>query len=140
MALEDAAGGSFSLESGGDLQEGLWILAAQASEQLEEVLNGAVRSGGFMLLVVLFCGLGDTLFQSGQTAMTRIVDLIGVTVITLAAVSDTTAMLGLGREAISQIDSFSKVLIPTMATAATACGSVTGSVVRQAATLYFPIC
>ena len=122
-ALEDAAEGTFSVKEGTNLQKGLGVLASQASEQV--------------LLVVLFCGMGNTLFQSGQSAMTRTADLIGVTVITLVAVSDTASMLGLGREAIGQIDAFSKVLIPTMATATAACGSVTGAVARQAATLLF---
>lgn len=135
--LEDAADGTFSVSDGTNFQQGLGVLAAQASEHLDQVLNSAFRSGAFMLLVVLFCGMGDTLFQSGQTAMTKTADLIGVAVITLVAASDTATMLGLGREAIDQIDAFSKVLIPTMATAAAACGSVTGAVVRQAATLLF---
>ena len=136
-ALEDAAEGTFSVKEGTNLQKGLGVLASQASEQVDAVLHSAFRSAGFMLLVVLFCGVGSTLFQSGQSAMTRTADLIGVTVITLVAVSDTASMLGLGREAIDQIDAFSKVLIPTMATATAACGSVTGAVVRQAATLLF---
>lgn len=136
-ALEDAAEGTFSVKEGTNLQKGLGVLASQASEQVDAVLHSAFRSAGFMLLVVLFCGMGSTLFQSGQSAMTRTADLIGVTVITLVAVSDTASMLGLGREAIGQIDAFSKVLIPTMATATAACGSVTGAVARQAATLLF---
>ncbi len=136
-ALEDAAEGTFSVKEGTNLQKGLGVLASQASEQVDAVLHSAFRSAGFMLLVVLFCGMGNTLFQSGQSAMTRTADLIGVTVITLVAVSDTASMLGLGREAIGQIDAFSKVLIPTMATATAACGSVTGAVARQAATLLF---
>ena len=123
-ALEDAADGTFSVKEGTNLQKGLGVLASQASEQVDAVLHSAFRSAGFMLLVVLFCGVGSTLFQSGQSAMTRTADLIGVTVITLVAVSDTASMLGLGREAIDQIDAFSKVLIPTMATATAACGSV----------------
>ena len=126
-ALEDAAEGTFSVKEGTNLQKGLGVLASQASEQVDAVLHSAFRSAGFMLLVVLFCGTGNTLFQSGQSAMTRTADLIGVTVITLVAVSDTASMLGLGREAIGQIDAFSKVLIPTMATATAACGSVTAS-------------
>ena len=126
-ALEDAAEGTFSVKEGTNLQKGLGVLASQASEQVDAVLHSAFRSAGFMLLVVLFCGVGSTLFQSGQSAMTRTADLIGVTVITLVAVSDTASMLGLGREAIDQIDAFSKVLIPTMATATAACGSVTAS-------------
>ena len=126
-ALEDAAEGTFSVKEGTNLQKGLGVLASQASEQVDAVLHSAFRSAGFMLLVVLFCGTGNTLFQSGQSAMTRTADLIGVTVITLVAVSDTASMLGLGREAIDQIDAFSKVLIPTMATATAACGSVTAS-------------
>ncbi len=138
-ALEDAAQGQddISLESGLDLQSGLAALAERATGQVEDALTGAIRSGGLMLLIVLFCGMGESLFQSGQTAMTRTADMIGVAAITLIAASDTATMVGLGREAISQIDSFSKVLIPTMSTAAIACGSISGAVVRQAATLLF---
>lgn len=138
-SLEDAAEGQddVSLKSGMDLQSGLATIAKRAAEQLEDVLTRAIRSGGLMLLIVLFCGMGQSLFQSGQTAMTRTADLIGVAAITLVAASDTATMIGLGKEAISQIDSFSKVLIPTMSTAAIACGSLTGAVARQAATLLF---
>lgn len=138
-ALEDAAEGQdgLSLSSGLNLENGLAALAKNAAEQVEEALTGAIRSGGLMLLVVLFCGMGESLFQSGQTAMTRTVDLIGVAAITLIAATDTASMVGLGKEAIGQIDSFSKVLIPTMSTAAVACGSFTGAAVRQAATLLF---
>lgn len=138
-ALEDAAGedNSFSLDSELNLEEGLSALAERAVEQLEGALKGAVRSGGLMLLIVLFCGMGESLFQSGQTAMTRTADMIGVAAITLIAASDTASMIGLGKEAIGQIDAFSKALIPTMSAASMACGSISGSVVRQAATLLF---
>ena len=137
--LEDAAEGSgdFSLDDSLNLEAGLGTLAEQALEQMEGALHGAIRSGGLMLLIVLFCGMGESLFQSGQTAMTRTADMIGIAAITLVAVSDTASMIGLGKEAIGQIEVFSKALIPTMSAASAACGSITGSVVRQASTLLF---
>lgn len=79
-ALEEVAGDEnrFSLNDQLNLDEGLSVLAEQAAEQLEGALSGAVRSGGMMLLIVLFCGMGESLFQSGQTTMTRTADMIGV--------------------------------------------------------------
>lgn len=136
-ALEDAAGESgFSPTDRLSLEEGLSILSEGAAAQGENAIRGAVRSGGLMLLVVLFCGMGETLFQSGGNAMTRTADMIGVVAITLVATSDTASMIGLGKEAIERIDIFSKALIPTMAAAAMACGSLTGAAARQAATLF----
>ena len=135
--LEEAAGESaFAPRDGFSLEEGLIVLSEDAAEQVEEALTRAVRSGGLMLLVVLFCGMGETLFQSGRTAMTRTADMIGVVAITLVAASDTASMIGLGKETIEAIDIFSKELIPTMSAAAIACGSITGATARQAATLF----
>ena len=135
--LEEAAGESaFAPRDGFSLEEGLTVLSEDAAEQVEEALTRAVRSGGLMLLVVLFCGMGETLFQSGRTAMTRTADMIGVVAITLVAASDTASMIGLGKETIEAIDIFSKALIPTMSAAAIACGSITGATARQAATLF----
>ena len=138
QSLEEAAEDSaFVPQRGLSLEQGLSILSERAAEQAEDALTGAVHSGGLMLLTVLFCGMGETLFQSGQTAMTRTADMIGVVAITLIAASDTASMIGLGKEAIGRMDVFSKVLIPTMSAAAIACGSYTGAAARQAATLLF---
>ena len=138
-ALEAAAEGQSGLgpDKGVNFASGLSDLAERAGGQAESALHGAIRSGGLMLLIVLFCGMGETLFQSGQTAMTRTADMIGVVAITLIAASDTASMIGLGREAIGQIDVFSKTLIPILSAASVACGAVTGAAARQAATLLF---
>ena len=65
------------------------------------------------------------------------VALVGALAVTAIAAADANSLIGMGREAIEYMDSFSKLLLPAVTAAASAAGSPGGAVARQLATMLF---
>ena len=139
-ALQDAAGGYLpdgALEAGISLDEGLQTILNTGSGQISGVVRKAVRSGVLLLTVVLLCGLAEGLYGGmGVSQTTDVVAIVGALAITAVAVADANSLIGMGREALEQMETFSKILLPTI-TAAAAAGSPSGAVARQLATMLF---
>ena len=139
-ALQDAAGGYLpdgALEAGISLDEGLQTILDTGSGQISGVVRKAVRSGVLLLTVVLLCGLAEGLYGGmGVSQTTDVVAIVGALAITAVAVADANSLIGMGREALEQMETFSKILLPTI-TAAAAAGSPSGAVARQLATMLF---
>ena len=140
-ALQDAAGGYLpdgALEAGISLDEGLQTILNTGSGQISGVVRKAVRSGVLLLTVVLLCGLAEGLYGGmGVSQTTDVVAIVGALAITAVAVADANSLIGLGREAREQMETFSKILLPTITAAAAAAGSPSGAVARQLATMLF---
>ena len=136
-ALQDAAGGYLpdgALEAGISLDEGLQTILDTGSGQISGVVRKAVRSGVLLLTVVLLCGLAEGLYGGmGVSQTTDVVAIVGALAITAVAVADANSLIGMGREALEQMETFSKILLPTI----TAAGSPSGAVARQLATMLF---
>ena len=134
-ALQDAAGGYLpdgALEAGISLDEGLQTILNTGSGQISGVVRKAVRSG------VLLCGLAEGLYGGmGVSQTTDVVAIVGALAITAVAVADANSLIGMGREALEQMETFSKILLPTITAAAAAAGSPSGAVARQLATMLF---
>ena len=140
-ALQDAAGGYLpdgALEAGISLDEGLQTILDTGSGQISGVVRKAVRSGVLLLTVVLLCGLAEGLYGGmGVSQTTDVVAIVGALAITAVAVADANSLIGMGREALEQMETFSKILLPTITAAAAAAGSPSGAVARQLATMLF---
>ena len=140
-ALQDAAGGYLpdgALEAGISLDEGLQTILNTGSGQISGVVRKAVRSGVLLLTVVLLCGLAEGLYGGmGVSQTTDVVAIVGALAITAVAVADANSLIGMGREALEQMETFSKILLPTITAAAAAAGSPSGAVARQLATMLF---
>ena len=138
-ALQDAAGGYLpdgALEAGISLDEGLQTILDTGSGQISGVVRKAVRSGVLLLTVVLLCGLAEGLYGGmGVSQTTDVVAIVGALAITAVAVADANSLIGMGREALEQMETFSKILLPTITAAAA--GSPSGAVARQLATMLF---
>ncbi len=120
--------------SGIDLEEGLIEILDTGSQEIDGVLRKAIASGVLLLVIVLLCALvGGTV--EGKTV--DVVSLVGALAITAVAVSDVNLLIGLGRDAISGMETFSKVLLPTVTAAAAASGTPSSAVARQFITLLF---
>ena len=134
-ALQDAAGGYLpdgALEAGISLDEGLQTILNTGSGQISGVVRKAVRSGVLLLTVVLLCGLAEGLYGGmGVSQTTDVVAIVGALAITAVAVADANSLIGMGREALEQMETFSKILLPTITAAAAA------AVARQLATMLF---
>ena len=117
-ALQDAAGDYLpdgALEAGISLDEGLQTILDTGSGQISGVVRKAVRSGVLLLTVVLLCGLAEGLYGGmGVSQTTDVVAIVGALAITAVAVADANSLIGMGREALEQMETFSKILLPTI--------------------------
>ena len=139
--LEDAAGDwlpGVELEAGLSLDEGLQSIVDTGSGELFGVVRKAVRSGVLVLAVVLLCGLAEGLYAgTGAGRAVDVVSIAGALAVAAVAAADANTLIGLGREALDNMSTFSKLLLPTVTAAAAAAGSPGGAVARQLATMLF---
>lgn len=78
---------------------------------------------------------GDgTYAGAGFGTSLEIVPIAGALAITAVAVTDVNSLICMGRQALDSMDSFSKVLLPTLAAATAAGGAPAGAAARQVAT------
>ena len=135
--LEDEAQGFLSgtdISLDGDLEENLKRLLDTGTAQLHGVLRKALRSGALMLIVVLLCGMGQSLPVATKN---MVVPLTGTLAIAAITVGDVNSLLGMGREAIGDISDFANVLLPVVAAVTAATGAITGAAARQMAAMLF---
>lgn len=130
-----AAGGS--AEYGASLDEGLKELLDTAVGELGGVTKTALRSGVLLLVIVLFCGIGESMLQTVGKEDRGMTSLVGTLAVAAIAMADVNSMLGLGRGTIENMTSFSNVLLPAVAAVTAATGAVTGAAVRQMAAVLF---
>lgn len=119
------------------LDQGLQSIIDTGGDQVFGIVRKAVRSGILLLVIVLLCGLADGLYGGLGKSGLDIVVVAGALAVTAVAVTDVNSLIGLGRKALSDIEMFSKVLLPTITAAAAASGSPGGAIARQVATMLF---
>ncbi|WP_209343501.1 stage III sporulation protein AE [Flavonifractor sp. AGMB03687] len=123
------------LAAGLDLDESISQILDTGSAELGGVIRKALRSGALLLVVVLVCSLAE-----GMGAGNGPVDaaaLVGALAVTAVAATDANSLIGMGREAIERMETFSKLLLPAVTAAASAAGNPSGAVARQLATMLF---
>ena len=133
-AAKDAGGEAVYGES---LDQGLNRLLETGNEELGGVIRRGVRSGVILLVILLVCSLGQTLYQVSGKEEIPAVTLAGTLGVTAAAVADVSSLVGMGRSAIEEMSAFATVLLPTVAGATAATGAVAGAAARQLAAAVF---
>jgi len=124
-------------EYGAGLDDGLAELVDTGTRELAGIIRRAVRSSVLILLILLFCGLAETVQEGAGGSPSRSVSLAGTLAVTAVAVADVNALLGMGTGAIARMTSFANVLLPTAAALTAATGAVTGAAARQLAAALF---
>ena len=124
-------------ECGAGLDDGLAELVDTGTRELAGIIRRAVRSSVLILLILLFCGLAETVQEGAGGSPSRSVSLAGTLAVTAVAVADVNALLGMGTGAIARMTSFANVLLPTAAALTAATGAVTGAAARQLAAALF---
>lgn len=97
-------------------------------------LAAVLRPVGATIAAAMLCSVGESMQIKKEIDY---VNLAGCLVIALAAVGDVNSVAVMGREAISDIHDFSKVLLPTLCSAAAAAGAVGSAAAKYAATAMF---
>lgn len=119
------------------LDEGLEELLDTGSKEIRSVVKRAVRSGGLLLVVLMLCGVADTVQNSLGKQTVAVVPLAGALAVAVIAAADVDSLLGLGRNAIDSMTSFANVLLPTAAAVTAATGAIAGAAARQVAAILF---
>lgn len=128
---------AYGVERETELDQGLSGLLEQAGEQAGRLLRSSAATGAKLLAVVLLCALPGALCTEREWTGLSAVNIGGALAITALTMTDMAAMIGLGRETVGQMQSFSGVLLPAMAVLTAASGGVTAAAARQGATVLF---
>lgn len=135
--LEEAAReflGNSQLMLDQSLEENLGVLWDTGQSQIGGILKRALRSGVMILAVILLCGVGQSLFPQHNNMS---VSLVGVLAVSSIAVGDVQSLLGMGKQLMETMVSFSNILLPVVAGVTTATGAITGGAARQMAAVLF---
>lgn len=137
--LRAAPDGAEVLEGEGDmgLAEGAASLWRESMEKMKDYLLAGVKSVAALMCGVVALGAVESIVPDRRGTVGRCITVSGALWITAVSAGDLEALIGLGRETVTEISQFSKVLLPVMATATAASGGVTGASVRQVGTVFF---
>ncbi len=120
------------------LESGMEAILHSGSEQAGNFLQQAIRSAALILITALICGMVQMIYDSsGSNAVPNYVPLVGALAITLAASSNLTSLIGMGRETIRLTDTFSKGLLGVLAASSAVIGNPASSAVKYAITVFF---
>jgi stage III sporulation protein AE len=123
-----------SITDGADLDDGLGKIITNSTETIGEILKSGLKSAVVLLVIALLCALIQSVYD-GKGA--DYVTLAGVLAVSAVAVFDIGTFMGLGRTVLDELDTFSKVLLPTLTAAAAAGGAITSAAAKYAATALF---
>ena len=119
------------------LWQGLGDLWHSACAYIRTALETQASGAALLLGVVLLCSLAESCLAAADSpCVPRYVSVAGALAITLVAAGDFRRMMGLGVETMSQMEVFSKALLPTLSAAVAAGGYITAGA-RQVATVFF---
>lgn len=124
------------LSGPGGFSQGLAGIAERLSGEVKSVLRQRLRGAASILLVAVACGAVDGFAQGtgeGKTAFLSMAGALAVTLLTAGSLED---LIGLGAETIGELNVFSKALLPTLAAATAASGSVTTATFQQVTTVF----
>ena len=103
------------------LWQGLGDLWHRACVYVRTALETQASGAALLLGVVLLCSLAESCLAAADSpCVPRYVSVAGALAITLVAAGDFRRMMGLGVETMSQLEVFSKALLPTLSAAVAA--------------------
>lgn len=125
--------GKITVTDGLDISTLSQKLMTAVSEQLGDIVQGALKSALTILLIAVLCAVGSAAFDGAATY----VGLAGVMAIAVVSVTNVSTFVGLGGKTLEDMSTFSKMLLPTLTAAATASGALTSAAAKYAATVLF---
>ncbi len=128
--------GEVSLDGGMDVNNILKGIMENSKQSLRNVVQHAVRSCLILLTIVLLFGVADGMGKGTGTGF-PVLSVAAALAITAVAVSDMFTLVGMGKESMESMQTFSKVLLPSVATATAASGAPGAAIAKQLATVLF---
>ena len=106
--------------------------------EIRGFLTEGIRCVGVICAVSFLISFAESFMPSGENgALKVVISLVGALSVTVAASGSITSVMGMGREFISGIDTFSKALIPSVAAAEAASGFAGSATVKAGIALVF---
>lgn len=119
-----------------ELDEGFRLLGQGIGQGLGGYFKQAALPAVSALMVVLLCGMAETMFPERERTM-KVLPLVGTLAITAAVCGDLFALVGSGRSAVETLSTFSKSLLATLAATGAAVGAPGGASARYLAAIVF---
>jgi stage III sporulation protein AE len=135
-ALPEDAGdalGDMRVTDSLDLSGSLEKLYNSAKSSFGEVLVSSLKSAAVILVIAVLCSTVNAAFEGGA----KYAVLAGILGISVVSVSSVTSFVGFGARTLDELNTFSKMLLPTLTAAATASGAITSAAAKYAATTLF---
>ena len=118
-----------------DLDEALGDLLEEGSKSFGGIVKQALKSSVLLLAVAMFGGVAEGVIGTGKGQFA--IPIASSLAITSVAVTDATALIGLGSEMIGKMEAFTKVMLPVMAAVTAASGSPASAAAKQLAAMLF---
>lgn len=130
---------NFDAENGGtQLLSGLTELWSELCAQTGSVVREYLGSAVLLLSVVLICALAeDCCTAAGKRDSLPMVTAAGAAGVTLIALGNLHDMIAVGVDTITALDTYSKMLLPTLMAAVAAGGGAVSAGVRHVAAVFF---
>ena len=119
--------------AGENWETGFFGLLSQLSALFPGSLGEGLRAALAILAIAALCAVAGSVVEGNPA---RYVQLAGVLAIAALTVTGFNSLMGAGRDAIGQMNLYSKALLPSMAAASAASGQPASAIFRQAGTLF----
>lgn len=137
-AAPDASGlVTDSPEDGFGLFSGIRAILQESLSGVKSIVTSGLRSAAAIMAGVILLGTAESAAPAGKETLTRYSTAIGALWITAASAGDLNALIGLGRETVTDLSVLGKALLPALAAAEAAGGGVAAASARQAAAVFF---
>jgi len=122
-------------EAGSDSDGLLEKIGSAAMSELTGALRSALRTGGSVLLIAVLCSVFGALNMNSKIPDFAV--LAGVLAVMSVSMAKVTSFLSMARDTISELDVFSKALLPTLAAAGAASGAAASASAKYLAAALF---
>lgn len=111
-------------------------IAQTGKQSAQNVMKHALHSCLILLTIVMLFGLAEGIGH-GTGSGFPVLPVAAALAITAVAVGDMFALVGMGKESMENMQTFSKVLLPSVAAATAASGAPGAAIAKQMATVLF---
>lgn len=122
---------------GNGLLSGIRTILDGALAEWKAALFSGARAAAAIMAGTVLLGAAESAVPAGKETLSRYGAAVGALWVTAVAAGDLNALIGLGRETVTEISLLSKTLLPALAAAEAACGGAAAAASRQVTAVFF---
>jgi len=120
------------------IDEGLAALVKRLRNEFEGVFQRGIKSAASVLAIAALCSMILAMYSAGNIGgLSNYIMVAGALAVTASCTGSLNSIIGMGQQAIEEIDMFSKVLLPSLSAAAAATGAPLAAATKYTATVFF---